>query len=266
MKHRGFVLLILVLLGGLLSTVAHSQSISGTILDSDEKPLSGVEVYGTREKCCPASVPWTTTGVDGKYVLSNVGPIVHLRRFDLKPLSLRVSGIRTLNATMKSNDSPMVVPSCEGQGASRFGDFLRFRPSPTHSIKSVRDVDYQTYGFRSSDGGSLESWFGPTAANVDAFKDRYVRSKEFSERAVVVPAMGVVGIDASGMYFNGRRWRWVGTNPKIPKAPSLSDEPAFDWHLSIATDGIGYDDASADDQKEFDAVIDSACASVPGSH
>lgn len=206
------------------------------------------------------SVPWMVTGSNGKYVLKNAGPILHFRRIDLRPMSLRIVGTRTLNATMMSSESSMIIPMCEGSTSSRFGDFLKFRPSPAHRIQSGRDVDYESYGFQSVGGGSLESWFGPTAASVDTFKDRYIRSKEFSERAVFVPTLGVVGIDASGTYFNGRRWRWVGTNPEIPKAASLSEQPRYTWHLSVATNGIGYDNASADDQKAFDAVIDSACA------
>jgi hypothetical protein len=242
---------------------ASAQSISGSVLDSAGKPLADVEVYGIRESCCPSSVPWTSTGANGKYALKNAGSVIHFRRIDLKPLSLRTEGAHTLNAIMKPNESPMTILACEEHGTGRFGNFLRFKPSPTHGIHSGRDVDYESYGFRVEDGGALESWFGPTAANIDAFKERYIHSKKFSERAVFVPTLGVVGIDASGTYFNGRRWRWVGTDPYIPKAAASTDKPAFTWHLSISTNGVGYDNASVDDQKEFDTVIDSACARDP---
>jgi hypothetical protein len=242
---------------------ASPQLISGAVLDSEGKPLAGVEVYGIRESCCPSSVPWTSTGANGKYVLKNAGSILHFRRIDLKPLSLRTEGARTLNATMKPNESPMIVPACEEHGIGRFGDFLRFKPSPKRLTQSIRDVDYESYRFRAEDGGSLESWFGPTAANIDAFKERYIKSREFSERAVFVPTLAVIGIDASGTYFNGRRWRWIGTDPHIPKAAASTEKPPFTWHLSISTNGIGYNNASVDDQKEFDTVIDSACVRDP---
>jgi hypothetical protein len=225
-----------------------------------------VEVFGTQESCCPASVPWTITGANGKYVLKNAGPIIHLRRIDLRPMSLQIVGTRALITTMAPSKSPLIIPMCERQTGSQFGGFLRFTPSPAHRIQSARDVDYDSYGFQSADGGSLESWFGPTAANVDTFKDRYVRSKQFAERAIFVPSLGVIGIDASGTYLDGRRWRWVGTDPEIPKAASSFEHPAFRWHLSVATNGIGYDNASAEDQKVFDAVIDSACTRNDSAH
>jgi hypothetical protein len=256
MKRIGLCLLI-VLVVGVSSTSA--QSISGVVLNAERKPLTGVEVYGTRESCCPASVRWTVTRSDGKFTLKNPGPILHFRRIDLRPMSLRVVGNSAISAIMVPNESPMVIPMCEGSTAGRFGAFLQFTPSPDHPIRSGRDVDYKSYGFE-TDGGSLESWFGPTASNIDTFEERYVKSKVFSERAVLAPGLGVIGIDASGVYPNGQTWRWVGTNPDLAEDISSASSPRLEWHLSVATNGIGYNNASGNDQKIFDAVIDSACA------
>jgi len=163
---------------------------------------------------------------------------------------------------MEPDDKRMEIPACTNSHEPRFGWELRFRPSPQHPIRETRDVDYEAYGFRTKSGATLESWFGPTAAEVDASEERFVKSTTFFERFVTDPNGHVIGIDARGIYRNGKRWRWFGVLPgSVDLAVSALDNHPT-WPRLIATNAIGYDEATDREIREFESILDSVCYAV----
>jgi hypothetical protein len=239
------------------------QIVSGRVLAKNGDPLAGVEVYGTRESCCPATVAWTITKADGTFRLLMPGTVLHFRRDDLAPISLRVRRPSPTKVVMTDQEaSTRDIPLCKDSVGSRYGWHLRFAPPNTGERLKSRDVDYERYGLKGQDGGTLDSWFGMTASSVDAETSLYVHSATFSERFVRVPGIGVIGIDANGVDKNGSHWRWLGIQPYPPANGSYRlTHKRLDrhWRLMIASDQIGYANASERDQKKFDEIINSAC-------
>jgi hypothetical protein len=239
------------------------QIVSGRVLAKNGDPLAGVEVYGTRKNCCPTTVVWTITRADGTFRLLKPGAVLHFRRDDLAPISLRVRRASPTKVVMRGQEASIRdIPLCRETVESRFGWHFRFAPPNTGELLKSRDVDYERYGLKGQDGGTLDSWFGMTASSVDAETSLYVHSATFSEWFVRAPRMGVIGIDTNGVDKNGSHWRWLGIQPN-PKANSnyRLTHKTLDrhWRLMIATDQIGYTNASERDQKKFDEIINSAC-------
>lgn len=88
-----------------------AQAIHGNVTSPDGRPISGVEVYGTKEVCCPVSVKWTITKADGSFAISDAGPILHFRREGLRPISLRVTKISEIHAVMTPDKSMTFIRS-----------------------------------------------------------------------------------------------------------------------------------------------------------
>jgi hypothetical protein len=239
---------------------AVGQVARGKVVSERGEPIEGVEVYGTKMKCCPATVKSTTTKPDGTFNLIEPGAVLHFRRSGLEPLSLANEKEMPLRVVMKSQQpTAWVIPACGPKEQTRFGQtFLFLRPTG-EPLAEGHDVDYTRFGVKGRHGGLLDSWFGPTAASVDASEELYAKSESFSERFVEVAGFGLVGIDARGKFKNGKQWRWVGliyANGSDGK--SLAGTRRH-WPRMGATDMIRYQDATVDEASDFDQIIDSVC-------
>jgi len=251
-------------LGFALATFCCGQAIaqvtSGKVVSESGGPIKGVEVYGTKWTCCPATVKSTTTKPDGTFSLREAGPVLHFRRSGLQPFSLVNGKHRPLTVVMKSQQPTVwAIPACGPQESLRFGQtFLFLRPAGEPLAKD-RDVDYTRFGVKGREGGWLDSWFGPTAGSIDASEELYVKSESFSERFVEVSGFGLVGIDARGISKNGRHWRWVGLQYAIGEDGKSLVGTVWHWPRMGATDMIRYDNVTGDEANEFNKIIDSVC-------
>ncbi len=256
---------IVVLLLGLASANfccgrAVAQVASGKVVSESGGPVEGVEVYGTKTTCCPATVKSTTTKPDGTFSLGEPGAVLHFRRIGLQPFSLAIARDMPITVVMKSQQPTIwAIPACGPKEPLRFGQtFLFLRPTG-EPLGEGQDIDYTRFGVKGRDGGRLDSWFGPTAASVDASEELYVKSESFSERFIEMPGFGLVGIDSRGISKNGRRWRWVGLQYASGENGKSLVGTLWHWPRMIATDMIRYENATVDEAREFDHIIDSVC-------
>jgi hypothetical protein len=161
---------------------------------------------------------------------------------------------------MKSQQSTVwLIPACGPKESTRFGwTFLFARPSG-EPLAEGHDVDYTRFVIKGRQGALLDSWFGPTAGSVDASEELYLKSESFSERFVEVAGFGLVGIDVTGKFGNGKRWRWLGLiYAQGADGKSLAGT-RWHWPLLGATDMIRYQDATVDEANDFDQIIDTVC-------
>ena len=155
---------------------AVGQVARGKVVSERGEPIEGVEVYGTKMKCCPATVKSTTTRPDGTFHLIEPGAVLHFRRSGLEPFSLVNEKEMPLRVVMKSQQPTVwVIPACGPKEPTRFGQtFLFLRPTE-EPLTEGHDVDYTRFGLRGRQGGLLDSWFGPTAGSVDASEEPWQR-------------------------------------------------------------------------------------------
>jgi hypothetical protein len=154
---------------------------------------------------------------------------------------------------------------CGLENQSRFGWEFQFQRPAGTSLANSRDADYVRFGTEGKDGEWLDSWFGATAASVDASEKLYLESKLFSERFVALPDFGIVGIDSRGVSTNGRHWRWLGLNyaREVNNGKSLlGRHPEWRWPLMIATHMIHYENATDTEASELRKYIRPAAQKV----
>jgi hypothetical protein len=75
-------------------------------------------------------------------------------------------------------------------------------------------------------------------------EEQFVKSADFAQRNLASPDGGAVGIETRGHLRDGTSWRQIG----------------------MLGSGARYTDATPEDAKLFDQVIDSACFSPYSSH
>jgi hypothetical protein len=124
---------------------AFGQVARGKVVSESGKPIEGVEVYGTKWKCCPATVKSMTTKADGTFSLTEPGAVLHFRRSGLEPFTLAHVKAMPLRVVMKSQQpTAWVIPACGPQEPTRFGQtFLFLRPTEKplaegHDVNGVR--------------------------------------------------------------------------------------------------------------------------------
>jgi hypothetical protein len=239
---------------------ALAQVARGKVVSESGKPIEGVEIYGTKWKCCPATVKSMTTKRDGIFTLTEPGAVLHFRRSGLEPFSLVMNrGMPHTVVLHTQQSTAWVIPACGPQEPMRFGQTFVFLRPTGEPLAEGHDVDYTRFGVKGRHGDWLDSWFGGTAASVDASEELYAKSESFSERFVEVAGFGLVGIDAKGKYRNGKRWRWVGLiSANGADGKSLAGT-RWHWSRMGATDMIRYQDATVDEASDFDQIIDSVC-------
>jgi hypothetical protein len=260
MRTKIAMLLLGLASSGFCSSQACAQVISGKVVSDRGESIKGVEVYGTKLRCCPAAVKSTTTKADGTFSFSEPGVVLHFRRSGLQPLSLVIGKNVPLAVVMKNQQPTLwTISACGPKDPLRFGQtFLFLRPTE-ESLAGGHDIDYTRFGVKRPGGASLDSWFGPTAADVDASEDFYLKSESFSERFVEVSGFGLVGIDARGKSKDGRHWRWVGLHYAFGKDRKSLIGSVWHWPRMVATDMIRYDNATDNEANEFNKIVDSVC-------
>lgn len=262
MGRIGSVILLGLALAAFCWGQATPQVAQGRVVSEKGVPLQGVEVYGTKDTCCPAAVKSTTTKADGSFSLRNAGAVLHFRQNGLEPFSVAAREKMPIKVVLKDQGPTLwAIPICGPERQSRFGWTFQFQRPAGKPLAEGHDVDYTRFALKGKDGGWLDAWFGETAGSVDPEEKLYLESKSFSERFVNVPSFGIVGIDTRGVSTNGRHWRWVGLNyaPGTDGKTLLGRHPSWHWPLLMATHMIRYENATESEASEFDKIVDSVC-------
>jgi len=219
-------------------------------VDKSGKPLTGIEVWGdSLSQKIDAAHPhvYAVTDPNGKFSIDNPGST--LRIYDWKHRPSRVvvtSETRSVEFVAEPAELDAVrVPFCEDsrftkpanrkRNAGLFWYFLL----PRHSeIKRVIDTDYVIESVYFGDGSEhLQFAHGPIYGGYEAPAEWLVGAQDFSERAILEPQGGVAGVDVSGTFRTGERFRSFG----------------------LGTDQITYRTGAPEAAAFFDAFIATAC-------
>jgi len=238
-----------------------TQVVRGKVVSEDGVSISGVEVYGRTRAAL------TTTKAHGEFTLRNPGPVLHFRRVGLAPSSVVNVTDKPLTVVMTNQRTSLwPLEDCRPDDSSRFGGNFRFQRPSGVTLQRSHDIDFVRLYLKGLNGGWLDAWFGSQAGSIDADDELYLKSKSFCERFVEVAKFGIVGIDARGVFTNGRFWRWLGLNYAVgfDGKSLLGRHPAWHWRQIAGTHMLRYEDATESEGHDFDKVIDSVCVSRDG--
>lgn len=259
----GVTALLLIVFSLAALSKSQAQILFGQVVSEVGRPLLGVEVYGVSTKCCrrPAA---TLTDARGRFRLKRPGVAIHLRRTDLAPQTVLLHRHTTVRVVMENEErSTKVLPVCASEPTHRYGYRMAFFTNAP--IRKSPDVDYEMFHLNGPGGGMFQAWFGGSASSVDPFDPSgqiYSAATEVHERFVRDPHHGIIGIESSGTYLDGRHWRWLGVQPEpapIRRSLGQNRQHSWSWNGLTATAQIGYLKAEGKDQSVFDPAIDSAC-------
>jgi hypothetical protein len=224
------------------------ESIRGTVTEKNGRPVVGVMVIGALGRtCCPFKREQTTTDQRGEFRLDQPGAVIHFYKDDFRPLALVLRpGTAEFRVTIETSEGGLIVPACSdsirNQKLIGWGDYGVHFAVPEREVKmegGKPDVDYVRYVIKPRAGESwLEFWFGPYAMSTEPDDEQFVNSVDFSQRNVEASKGKSFGIDSSGRFANGRRWRQTAI---------------------LGQGGARYLDAAETDANLFDRIIDSIC-------
>jgi hypothetical protein len=223
--------------------------VHSTVSDVNGAPISGVTVWSNPEPGVKSAQSWSTeTGADGAFALERVGDVLYLTKEKYEPLAVVITGKPFPGKfVMQASSNDFVLHPCGAvpAGERGFGGLeLRFaaRTKGVEVLGGKPDADYVKWVLRpKSTAASVELWFGIYAMSLRPPEEQLIGAESFSMRNVVLENAAAVGIDAVGT-AGGGRWRQFS---------------------SIGAGGARYKDATNEEAKLFDAVIDSACGSMP---
>lgn len=241
---------------------AKLESATGVVANDEHSPLTGVPVYSS-PTCCPVSAAHALTDAAGRYTLEKPGSIVHVRHPGFQPVT-KLSSQPRLDFTLQPAENSLQLSVCAAPpSTSAFGGIIRFTPPGSAQVPPNTGTEFAAYSIPSEASSSyLRIWLGSRAGSMDAAESLYLKSVSFRERFVVDERGKVIGMDTSGITPEGKRWRWVGFNPSLDGAwPNLQDTAVSVVALGMAR----YEDATEEDSRFFDGIIDSACLPVAGS-
>jgi hypothetical protein len=222
------------------ATIAQSDSaIDGTVSAEGGQPIADVYVVGSQSKsCCPFKRESTKTNEKGEFHLEHPGAVVHLSKQGFEPRALVVQPVNgRVNVTLSASSGDLTAPACgpRKRGTKRIGWQLTFFDVPGRNVilsGGKWDVDYVVYSVKPKSGESyLQLWFGPYAISTVPDDEDFVSSVSFSERNIVAPSIGEVGIDTRGNLASRERWRQTvvgGMGGARYKAKTPEDAILFD--------------------------------------
>lgn len=236
----------------LAANQAASQSgspLSGTVTNEDGKPIAGVAVVGSIWKdCCPAQRDNVLTDGDGDFRIDHPGAVLHFIQGGFEPQTIVVKPDTThLRVILSPATSDWMIPAC---GKSKHGLMkigakygIRFL-APLRFVRvdgGKPDTDYIRYVIHlKKDHSYMDIWFGPYTIPTDPDDELFINSIQFSQRNIGTSSVNdaFFGVDSSGRLQKGGSWRWTAI---------------------LGRGGAVYKDASSEDSKIFDEIIDSMC-------
>lgn len=247
----GCIAIALVAIGADAIRAGAAQSaidVRSTVADSNGAPIPGVTVWSNAEPGVKSDETWSTkTGADGAFTLARVGDVLYLAKDKFEPLAVVITGKPFPEKfVMQAANNDFVLHPCGGvrDGKRAFGGLALSFAARTKGLDVLGgkpDVDYVRWVLRPKSAAvSLELWFGLNAMSVTPPEEQLIGAASFSMRNVVLEdGGGAVGVDAVGT-SGGGRWRHFA---------------------SIGAGGARYKDATDEEAKLFDAVIDTGCGS-----
>jgi len=222
--------------------------VHATVVDSNDKPIADVSVSSDQDPRYGSGRVWLTkTGIDGGFTLEKTGEMIRFLKSGYEPLAVAAGGKPVpLKFVLQAAKDDFVLQRCAEtlSGQQTFGPpELRFS-SDRKTFQKARgnsDIDYTQFTLRPKGSKvGLELWFGAMALDFMPSDDALMKSEKYSMRNVTRPDGALVGVDATGV-IAGKRWR----------------------NFSVVMQGARYSDATDEQAKLFDAVIESACGARP---
>ena len=226
--------------------------IRGIVVAKDSQPLSGVSVSGgVWKKCCPYQQENVTTDENGEFLLEHPASVIHFWKPGLQPLTLvvqpKAAQIRIVMAFANNN---LTVSTC-GRSEANQRQLGWGKPGlhfivPKSSVKIAGgkpDADYVRYVIRPVDRGVsyLELWFGPYSISAEPDDQQFLQSEVFSQRDLVSVKGDVIGRDSWGQLKGSLNWR----------------------QMAAFGSGATYHNASAEEARLFDKIMNSICMGEP---
>jgi hypothetical protein len=253
---RGIVLIVPTLF--LLAAPSFAQlptPVSGLVTNLAGQPLPGVSVFSGA-----GSRPYaTTTGADGRFQLASSSNVLHAQLDGYQPVTLLINQaaddlrIQLQPIALSPLTGAILAPPCtplppKDRDVLRLGTpgaGLEFTvPRKGWDIRNLGQGDLHEYLVAPRHSHvQLTFWFGANAISLTPEDHFFLESARFAQRALVVadPDAGnpprSIGIDSSGTFPGGARWR----------------------HLATPASGAAYDRVSPADADLFDSIIDTLC-------
>jgi hypothetical protein len=208
----------------------------GTVLDQNDGGLAGAIIIASGV----GLQGWATSNADGTFCLRAAGAFVSVRHAGYNPVLLPISGLgpEARIRLGKADGATKVLSSCRsftGNGRSWIGGVLRIKP-PRGGYRGPVNGEHDTHWYVHFRGKTLHivdgyAWHSglPIQSLLVKSTSLAVHGWEFKD---------IVGLDVSGQLDDGTYWRWFG-------AP--------------VADAISYENASLDEAKFFDGVLESVC-------
>lgn len=229
--------------------------VSGLVTNAAGQPLAGVTVSSGSGSEQSAA----TTGADGRFQLGNSTDVLHAQLDGYQPLTLLINPpagdlrLQLHAIALSPLTGALIAPPCtahqtKDHAAVRIGTpgaGLQFTvPRKDWSVHDLGQGDLHAFVLQPRHSrAQLILRFGANAI-PSLPEDRYfLESSSFTQRAILVDdgsgpsPLDSVGIDSSGIFSDGSRWRYLAT----------------------AVSGATYDHATPPDAALFDAVIDTLC-------
>ena len=232
------VLGVLTLLGGFASRIPGQQShadVCGVVVDDQGAGIEGAQVVASGV----GFNGWASTNPDGTFCLKTAGLFINVRHTGFSPILERITaaGMPIRLRLVKANASVRAMPDCQSRpnsGRGWIGGGLRINPRGRYlgPVNGEHDTHwYVRKGKQSIHVVDGYAWHAglPLENLLSASQSIDVRGWEFGK---------IVGLDLSGRYQTGRRWRWIGA----PVAHAIS-----------------YEDATPDEAEYFDRILESVC-------
>ena len=232
------------------------ESVTGIIRNGEGKPLAGIYVYSSPQ-CCPMRAAHALTDAAGRYKLKNPGAVIYIRDPRFQPIT-RLTLQPHQDFALRLPETFLQIPTCAADSTTRdLGGVVRFTLPADVKVPADTGKEFSAYSIPSESGDSdLRISLGPLAGYMDPAEHSYRKFVSFRERFVVDEHGKVIGMDTRGVTPDGKRWRWVGFDPSLGGV-----WPVFhDTEIYIVTPGLaGYENATEQDSKFFDQIVDNAC-------
>ena len=229
---------VLTLLGAFGSRIPGQQShadVCGVVVDDQGAGIEGAQVVASGV----GFNGWASTNPGGTFCLKTAGLFINVRHTGFSPILERITaaGMPIRLRLVKANASVRAMPDCRSRpnsGRGWIGGGLRINPQGRY--RGPVNGEHDTHWYVRKGNQSLHvvdgyAWHAglPLENLLSESQSIDVHGWEFGK---------IVGLDLSGRYQTGRRWRWIGA----PVAAAIS-----------------YEDATPDEAEYFDRILESVC-------
>jgi hypothetical protein len=227
-----------------------AQSVSavhGKVVDAKGAPIDNVIISGSRDPSGEGSTSIAKTDPQGNFTLTFPGKVMHFLKVGYEPLMVVISARATgQQYVLQASSGDFVLRPCDKLASHEkaFGDTeLRFSANPRDFVSTspATDSDFPKFSLQpKGDTNAVELWLGHFAMDIEPEDELLIIAETFSARNILAAGKGTVGIDTTGTR-GSKRWRH--------------------WSIS-GRGGAFYQNATDDEAKVFDAVIDTACGDL----